>query len=152
MPTVPVSPSTCTYSWLLAYLLSSGVIGSLLRAVYAEPHRGISGVSARVLRCHRRCLDFARHKLSSIAPSLPGALVERGRNDACARLLAADQDRKLRPRSRFSGRKIREADRFFQCRRMGAAGDHADFLGALHDRVSVAGDAAVDHLESDELP
>src|SRR5207244_2565932 len=112
MPTVPTSPSTCTYSWLFAYLLSSGVIGSLL-----------------LLR----------------------AFIERRGNDARTGFLTADQNTEFRVRRRFSERKICEADRFFQCRRMGTAGDDADLFLSVDDRIAVAGDTAVHHLESDQL-
>src|ERR1043166_4980258 len=110
MPMVATPPSVCTYSWLFAYLLSSGVV--------------------------------------VIVASL-GALVERSRHNASACLFASDQDGKFGSHGRFALRKIREADRFFQCRRVRAAGDDADLLRAVDDRVSVAADAAVDHLESD---
>src|SRR6266702_1938339 len=113
MSIVPTSPSTCTYSWLFAYRLSSGVIGSLL-----------------LLR----------------------AFIEGRGNDARTGFFTADQNAEFGVRRRFSNRKICEADRFFQCRRMGAAGDDADLFLAVDDRVAVAPDAAVDHLESDQLP
>src|SRR5437763_16224237 len=108
MPTVPTFPSMCTYSWLFAYLLSSGVIES--------------------------------------TPSF-GALVERRRDNACSGLFSSDQDAEFRAWRRFSERKICEADRFFQRRRVRAAGDHADLLLPIDDGVAVAADAAVDHLE-----
>src|ERR1043165_1734739 len=113
MPIVPTSPSKCTYSWLLAYLLSSGVM--------------------------------------RVTP-LFLSLVERRGDDAGPSLFAADQHRELRAGRRLFRRKIREADRFFQRRRVGAAGDDADLAAAVDDRLAVPGDAAVDHLESDELP
>src|ERR1041385_840133 len=113
MPTVPTLPSMCTYSWLLAYLLSSGVIES--------------------------------------TPSF-GAFVERRRDNARSGLFSSDQDAEFRAWRRFSERKIREADRFFQRRRMRPAGDHADLFLAVDDWVAVAADAALDHLESHQLP
>src|ERR1041385_8979114 len=116
MPIVPIPSfsSKCTYSWLFAYLLSSGVL------IGASP--------------------------------LLSALVERGGDDARPSLFASDQDHELGAGRRFVERKICESDRFFQCRRMRAAGDDADLLAAVDDRVSVPGDAAVDHLESDQFP
>src|SRR6266568_3388337 len=91
---------------------------------------------------------------SGVMPLTPllMAFVERRGDDAGPGLSAADHDHELCAGRRFLQRKIREADRFFQCRRMGAAGDDADLLVAVDDGVAVASDAAVDHLESDELP
>src|ERR1700738_81461 len=115
MPMVATSPSRWTYSCVLAYLLSSGVV---------------------VIR--RSLL-------------LPGAFVERSRHDTRACFFPANQDCELGSQRRFPLRKICETDRLFQCRRVRAAGDNADLFLAIDDRIAVAGDAAVDHLESDEL-
>src|SRR5207237_9984629 len=79
------------------------------------------------------------------------SFVERCRDDARPSLFASDQDVEFRAGRRFVERKIREPDRFFQCRRVRAAGDDADFFAALDDRISVPGDSAIDHLEPDKL-
>src|ERR1700738_2277549 len=82
--------------------------------------------------------------------SLP-AFVKRRGHDASSSFLAADQNGEFCAGGRFLGRKIREADRLFQCRRMGSAGDDTDFGAVADDWIAVACDAAVDHFESDEL-
>src|SRR4029077_4569470 len=83
--------------------------------------------------------------------SAPSALIERRGNDAGPSFLAADQNCELTAGRRSLQRKIREADRFFQCRRVRPAGHDADFLVAVNDRVAVASDAAIDHFESHQL-
>ena len=57
------------------------------------------------------------------------------------------------PGSARLGRHVRHADRLLQERRLRAAGDHARPAAPVrHDRIAVAGDAAIDHLEADQLP
>src|SRR3954470_22707326 len=116
MPIVAMSPSRCVYSWLFAYLLSSGVAIS----------------------------QFLTGRFASSCP-----LVERCRDHSGPRFLPSDQNRELVAWGGFVERKISESDRFFQCRRVGAAGDDADLGRAVDHRVSVTGDTAVDHLEPD---
>src|SRR5258706_8038160 len=130
MPIVATSPSRWTYSWVLAYLLSSGVVLIFLlnlRGCFVAPFRGAASFGSF------------------------GAFVKRGGDDARARLFPANQDHEFGSQRRFLLRKICETDRLFQCRRVGSARDDSDLFLAVDDGVAMAADAAVDHLEPDEL-
>src|SRR5580765_2742200 len=130
MPIVATSPSRWTYSWVLAYLLSSGVVLIFLLSL-----RGCCAASLRGAVC-----------VGSF-----GAFVKRGGDDARTRFFAANQNHEFGSQRRFPLRKICETDRLFQCRRVGSARHDSDLFRAIDDGVAMAADATVDHLEADEL-
>src|SRR5260221_13776244 len=130
MPMVATSPSRWTYSWVLAYLLSSGVVLIFLLASGDASFAPLGGAALFGSFC---------------------AFVKRGGDDARARLFSANQDHEFGSQRRFPLRKICETDRLFQCRRVCPARHHSDLLRAVDDGIAVTADAAVDHLEADEL-
>src|SRR5688500_6957533 len=113
----------------------------------------ISAVSP-VIRIHSWSFVYFRsdgYTMFSPASAEPSSFVERQRHDACPCRSAADVDLDLRAnRGQFS-RHIRHADRFLEDRRLRAAGTHAGALVAGHHPVAVAGDGAIDHLETNQL-
>src|SRR6185436_1533770 len=78
-------------------------------------------------------------------------LVEREWDDACGGGAAADVDGEVSPRCGQFRRHVRHADRLLQKRRLRPAGHNANPLVAGDHRVAVTGDAAIDHLEPDQL-
>src|SRR5579883_1738292 len=78
-------------------------------------------------------------------------LVKRRRHDLRLALLPANFDINRRPCGGHHGRQIRERDILAQSRGRRPAGDHADaFTPFIETGVSIARNAALDHLESSE--
>src|SRR5476651_375628 len=95
-----------------------------------------------------------RHRWSPPGPKGPGlllSLVKRHRYDARAGAAAADVDVELGVWRGVLDRQIRHADGLLQVRRLRAAGDDPGFRVADVGVVAVTADAALEHLEADDL-
>src|SRR4051794_36097399 len=79
------------------------------------------------------------------------ALVERQRNHARTHLTSADVDIEFAAHGGEYGGHVAHADRLLQVRRLGAARHHADGCATRCDRVALARDPLVEHLEPDQL-
>src|SRR3954468_6097201 len=123
MPTRPRSPVRSIHSWSLVYLNPSG---------YAIVTPG-------------------QARGPALQSSLFGAFVERHRHDPRARAAAADVDVEFRVERGVFDRQGGHADGFLHVRRLGAAGHGADLGVADIGVVAVAADAALEHLEADNL-
>src|SRR5690349_5175008 len=77
-------------------------------------------------------------------------LVERHRYNPCRCGAAANVDVNVGARAAVIDGHIGHADRLAQERRLGAAGDDADWRAALDDAVAMPRDAAIDHFEPDQ--
>src|SRR5262249_10101280 len=129
MPTLPLSPLSSIHSWSFVYFRFAGY---------------------EAISCSRR-VQTAPLLPGSKGPGLLRSLIERQRHDARARAAAADVDVELGAGRRVLDRQVCHADRFLQVRRLRAAGDDAGLLVADEGVVAMARDAAVDHLEADDL-
>src|SRR5678815_4530 len=83
--------------------------------------------------------------------SLLLSLVKRHRHNARASAAAANVDVELGVWCVVLDRQVGHADRFLEVRRLRAARHHADFGIADVGVVAVPADAALEHLESDNL-
>src|ERR1700693_1670065 len=82
---------------------------------------------------------------------LPGPFVKRRRDKAHPSRLAANADLDVRSDAARARRDIGHPNIFLQTGRRTAAGYTSRFLAGNHHRISVAADAPVKHLESDQL-
>src|SRR5215213_8804260 len=87
MPMVPTSPSACTYSWLFAYLLSSGVIKTLLFRSLVKRRGNDAG--ARLFAADQNS------ELTALGRFVERKICETDRLFQCRRMRAAGDDADL---------------------------------------------------------